>query len=145
MADCIFCAICAGKAEASVVIDDDYLAFMDIAPFATGHTLIIPRRHVQRVAELTSDERAGLFEVGNRIGTALREAGLAEDVHFVLNDGDKASQTVYHVHLHVVPRRSKDLRRLLPRVLTAFAPPLWRRRRTQLDAVAERIRAKLDG
>jgi histidine triad (HIT) family protein len=145
VSSCIFCAIIAKEAEASLVLEGANVAFLDIAPFAEGHTLVLPRRHVQRVAELTPDERASLLEAGSRIGTALRAAQLAEDVHLVLNDGDRASQSVPHVHLHVVPRSSGDKRRLLPRLLTAFAPPMWRRRRADLDAVAARIRAQLDG
>ena len=143
MSSCIFCAILDGKADASVVLDEEVYAFLDLFPWSKGHTLIIPRRHVQYVGELTPEERSAMFEAGSRIGTALRASGLADDVHFVLNDGPIAAQTVPHAHLHVVPRVERDKRRMIPRLLTAMVPPLWKARRSELDEVAEQIRAAL--
>ena len=143
MPSCIFCAILAGEAEASVVIDEDVVAFLDLFPWSVGHTLVIPRRHAQHVGELSAEERSAMFEAGTRVATALRASGLAEDVHFVLNDGPVAAQTVPHAHLHVVPRKKGDKRRMIPRLLTAMAPPLWRKRRGELDTTAQQIRDAL--
>jgi len=116
---CIFCAIVAGQAEASVVLDEgDYLAFMDIHPFLPGHVLVIPKRHAQYVHELEPREQAALFTTGARVAAALRASPVPSgDVHFLINDGPIANQTVPHVHLHVLPRRRGDL----PKVLVALA------------------------
>jgi len=115
---CIFCSIVEGRAEASVVLDDgDYLAFMDIYPFRPGHVLVIPKRHAQFVGELEPEEQARLFTTGARVAAALRASPVPSgDVHFLINDGPMANQTVPHVHLHVLPRRRGDL----PRVLAAL-------------------------
>ncbi len=119
MGECIFCAIVRGEAEASVVLDEgDYLAFMDIFPFRPGHVLVIPKRHAQWVHELEPDEHGELFRVGARVAAAVRRSPVpSDDLHFLINDGPAANQTVPHVHLHVVPRRRGDL----PMVLAGLA------------------------
>lgn len=111
MNDCIFCAIAAREAEASLVWEDALcLAFMDLYPMRPGHVLVVNKRHAQYVHQLTAEERAHLFEVGNRIGQALRQSSLAPSaLHFNINDGKAAHQTVPHVHLHVLPRYEGDV------------------------------------
>lgn len=108
--NCIFCAIIAGHAEASVVHEDaDVIAFMDIRPFTSGHLLVVPKRHASGLAQLDPSDGAKVFEAGQRIATALRAgAVLADGVNLYLADGAVAGQEVFHVHLHVIPRTHGD-------------------------------------
>jgi histidine triad (HIT) family protein len=112
--DCIFCAIVAGRAPASVVYDDtDLLAFMDIRPVTPGHLLIIPKRHAPFLAELEEATGARMFTVAMRLARALRDSGLrCEGINLFLADGEAAFQEVFHVHLHVFPRFDGDTFRI---------------------------------
>lgn len=107
---CVFCAIVAGQAPAiRVYEDDDYLAILDIRPFTPGHTLVIPKRHTVDLTDTPAPTLAGMMAVGQRIARAARSSGLhADGTHIAINDGKAAFQTVFHIHLHVVPRRGGD-------------------------------------
>ncbi|KUI30705.1 HIT family protein [Mycobacterium sp. GA-2829] len=107
---CVFCAIVAGEAPAiRVYEDDDYLAILDIRPFSRGHTLVIPKRHSVDLTDTPPDTVAGLARIGQRIAKAARRSGLhADGNNVVINDGKSAFQTVFHIHLHVLPRRTGD-------------------------------------
>lgn len=108
--ECVFCAILAGRAEASVVYEDpSTLAFLDINPMVPGHTLVIPKTHRPNLAGLDSAQMAALIQVGNRIASAMRLSALrCEGVNLFLADGAAAGQEVMHVHLHVIPRFAGD-------------------------------------
>lgn len=107
---CVFCDIVAGAAPAiRVYEDDDYLAILDIRPFSRGHTLVIPKHHSVDLTDTPPDTVAGLARIGQRIARAARRSGLhADGNNIVINDGSAAFQTVFHIHLHVLPRRSGD-------------------------------------
>ena len=108
---CVFCAVAAGDAPAVRILeDDDYLAFLDIRPFTRGHTLVIPKRHFVDLTDTPPATLAGMMTVGQRIGRAARTSGLhADGNNLVINDGRAAFQSVFHIHLHVVPRRGVGL------------------------------------
>lgn len=148
MAACIFCEIVAERLPASRVHEDDtHLAFLDIHPWRPGHTLVIPKRHAQRVHELDALERNGLLALGARIGRALCAAPVpCDDVHFVINDGPVAFQSVPHVHLHVLPRARGDAARLVAQPLRRLLiPVLGPAPRGLLDRQAAAVRAALEG
>ncbi|WP_102143721.1 HIT family protein [Mycobacterium hubeiense] len=107
---CVFCAIVAGDAPAiRIYEDDDYLAILDIRPFTRGHTLVFPKRHTVDLTDTAPDTVAGMATLGQRIAKAARLSGLdADGNNVVINDGKSAFQSVFHIHLHVVPRRSGD-------------------------------------
>ncbi|OBH21735.1 HIT family protein [Mycolicibacter sinensis] len=107
---CVFCAVAAGEAPAVRVFEDgDYLAFLDIRPFTRGHTLVIPKQHSVDLTDTPAETLAGMLAVGQRIARAARASGLhADGTNLVINDGRAAFQSVFHIHLHVVPRRSGD-------------------------------------
>lgn len=107
---CVFCGIVAGTAPAiRVYEDDDYLGFLDIRPFTRGHTLVIPKQHSVDLTDTPAPVLAGLLTVGQRIARATRASGLAATGNNVaINDGKSAFQSVFHIHLHVVPRRDGD-------------------------------------
>ena len=142
MDKCIFCAIIAGEAPASLVWEDDQaLAFMDIRPVNPGHVLVVPRLHAASLAELDPEVGAHLFGVAMRLAPAVRRSGVAsEGINLFLADGRAAGQEVMHVHLHIVPRFSGDGFgfRIGPH---NFQHP----DRTTLDGIAEGILAALGG
>ena len=107
---CPFCAIAAGEsadADAHVVYADaDVVAFLDHRPVFKGHTLVIPRRHVVTLPELPDSLLVPVFSVARQVATAM-EAGFGADGTFVANN-NRISQSVAHLHVHVVPRHKKD-------------------------------------
>ena len=107
---CVFCEIVAGTAPAvRVYEDDDYLGFLDIRPFTRGHTLVIPKRHSVDLTDTPADVLGGMLAVGQRIAQATRASGLAATGNNIaINDGKSAFQSVFHIHLHVIPRRDGD-------------------------------------
>ena len=107
---CVFCAIVAGEAPAvRIHEDDELLAILDIRPFTRGHTLVIPKKHSVDLTDTEPDTVAAMAALGQRIARAARRSGLhADGNNIAINDGKAAFQTVFHIHLHVVPRRSGD-------------------------------------
>ncbi|MGQ9681546.1 MAG: HIT family protein [Anaerolineae bacterium] len=140
MRDCIFCRIIAGEAAASLVWRDERCtAFLDVQPINPGHLLVIPNRHAAHLAELDPEDGAQMWRVGQRLAGALRRSGVrCEGINCFLADGATAGQTVFHVHLHVIPRYGGD----------GFGlrfPPAYGQRppRDELDSLAGRISAQL--
>jgi histidine triad (HIT) family protein len=107
MATCPFDRIIAGELPAHVVVDEaDIVAFLDIHPVFKGHTLVLPRRHHSHLVDLPAELLGPLLEAGRRVAAAQRAALGSAGTWLALND--VVSQSVPHVHLHVVPRRPKD-------------------------------------
>ena len=136
--DCIFCAIVAGRAPASVVLRaEGCTAFMDLGAANPGHTLVVPDSHAARLADLPADAAGRLFRVGQRVAAALMASSLrCEGVNLWLSDGAAAGQEVRHVHLHVLPRFVGDRVRVQLGVQGRTA-------REELDRTAALIRAHL--
>lgn len=106
-AECVFCDIVAGASPADLVLDDAHaVAFLDRRPLFPGHVLVVPRRHVVTLVDLAVDELAPLFERVQWCARAL-VAELGADGTFVANN-NVVSQSVAHLHVHVVPRRHRD-------------------------------------
>lgn len=107
MSSCIFCAIARGEADAHLVHSDDrVLAFLDRAPLLPGHTLVIPREHTDTLDELPEDLVGPLFTLVQRISRAQRAAFGVDGTFTGINT--RVSQSVPHLHAHVVPRREGD-------------------------------------
>jgi histidine triad (HIT) family protein len=105
--DCLFCAIAAGEAEAAVVwSDDDFAAFLDVRPVFKGHVLLVPRRHVVTLPDLPATLRDPFLAAAQRLATAMVE-GLGAQGSFVAMN-NTVSQSVPHLHCHVVPRTKGD-------------------------------------
>jgi histidine triad (HIT) family protein len=104
--DCLFCRIVAGAIPARKLYEDDQvLAFHDIGPQAPVHFLVIPKRHIARLDQLTEDDRA---LAGHIVYTAQRLAmqeGCAEGFRLVMNCNEQGGQTVHHIHMHVLGQR----------------------------------------
>lgn len=140
MAECIFCRILAGEAPASFVYRDEVCsAFMDIQPVNLGHLLVIPNVHGTHLADIDGETAAHLMRVGHRLAAALRASGLrCEGVNLMLADGRAAMQSVFHVHLHVIPRFEGDGFGL------RFGPHYFELpERPALDTAAEKVREAL--
>ena len=113
MADCIFCKIVAGELPAAVVGSDErVLAFLDINPATRGHTLVIPRAHVEDIHEIDSEDLAAATALAQRIAGRVRERLGADGVNLLHSSGSAAWQTVFHFHIHVIPRYLGDPLRL---------------------------------
>jgi histidine triad (HIT) family protein len=107
--DCIFCNIVSGKIPAQVVLDtEEAVAFLDIAPLAEGHTLLIPKRHYQVLHEMPPAELQALTAHLPRLAAAVMGATGAEAYNILQNNGRSAGQAVGHVHFHIIPRTAVD-------------------------------------
>ena len=104
---CLFCAIVAGDAPAHVVLDDDVaVAFLDIHPLFPGHVLVVPRVHRATIADVPAAELGPYLERVQAVEAAVRRAGGAQGTFVAMNN--VVSQSVPHLHVHVVPRTKGD-------------------------------------
>ncbi len=134
--DCVFCKIIAGAIPASVVCEDKHtIAFMDIGAVNPGHVLVVARRHVENIFGLDDAQAASVMRTAARVARALKAAFAPDGVNLFQANGAAAEQTVFHFHVHVLPRRSGDGLRLIWPVKN---PP-----RAELEANAARLRAAL--
>jgi histidine triad (HIT) family protein len=104
---CLFCEIVAGRIPARVVYqDDEVIAFHDISPQAPSHTLIIPKKHITSILELSPEDDVLVGSVVRKARDLAQQAGLAENgFRLVFNCGDDAGYSVYHIHLHLIGGR----------------------------------------
>lgn len=133
----MFCAVVAGAEHHAVYRDGDVVAFLDHAPVIPGHALVIPTTHYDSLDDVPDDVLAPLFKVVRRVSIAQQKALGAEGSLTLSNT--KISQSVPHVHVHVVPRRKGD---------SLFSPgrPLWMRKRYgegEAEGIAEKLRNEL--
>ena len=141
MADCVFCKIVSGEYTSSKIYEDEtMLAFMDIQPVNKGHLLIIPKKHVELIADLDDDTSAKMIKLAKRINNALRKSGVKlEGVNYFLADGEAAGQEVFHTHLHLIPRFKDDgFGFIFPEGYRVILPE-----RDELNTIAEKIKAVL--
>ncbi|MBJ7597872.1 HIT family protein [Candidatus Nephthysia bennettiae] len=132
---CVFCDLAAGRRERSVAFEDEACTvLMDSRPVTPGHSLVIPRRHAAHLADLDDQTWTHVCAVAKRVELALRQSGVrCEGSNLFLADGEAASQSVPHVHLHVMPRFVGDAFRI-------DADWTARPSRENLDQVAARLR-----
>jgi histidine triad (HIT) family protein len=133
---CLFCQIAAREVASDIVYEDEIaVAFLDHRPLFPGHVLLVPRQHVVTLAELPVADVGAFFQTVQHLETAVERAMEAEGTFIAINN--VVSQSVPHLHVHIVPRRKKD-------GLKGF---FWPRSRYRDDAhakeTAERIRAAL--
>jgi histidine triad (HIT) family protein len=111
--DCIFCKIIAGEVPSQIVDDDDdTIAFMDISPATRGHALVIPRRHATDLLEIDERDLQATIVAAQRLARRVKERLGADGVNLLNSCGAAAWQTVFHFHIHVIPRYSDDPLRL---------------------------------
>ncbi len=132
MLTCLFCAIAAGQAPAQLVLDEEGLvAFLDVRPVFKGHVLLIPRRHVDTLAEAPAPLLGPFLQAAQRLSAAVMDGIGAQGSFVAINN--VVSQSVPHLHLHVVPRTKGD-------GLRGF---FWPRTRYADDSEAARYAARL--
>lgn len=137
-ARCSFCAIAAGEAEAAVVFEDErFLAFLDHRPVFHGHVLLIPREHAETLPDLPRGDAGPLLERTQLLARAVPRAMAAEGTFVAINNN--VSQSVPHLHVHVVPRSRGDGLRGF------FWPRHAYESASQLRETGKRVRASVDG
>jgi histidine triad (HIT) family protein len=131
---CVFCDIVAGRGEAEIVLEDECcIGFLDIRPLFPGHTLLIPRDHVETLGDLPDGLIEPLFSNARLLAQVMETELDAEGSFVAMNN--KVSQSVPHLHVHVVPRRRKDGLRGFFWPRHRYSPP------EEMARVAEAIRA----
>jgi histidine triad (HIT) family protein len=136
MADCIFCKIIAKQIPASIVHEDEHtLAFMDLGQVNPGHVLVAAKAHAENVYALDDVQAAAVFRTVARVARGVRGAFTPQGLSVYQANGTAAGQTVFHFHMHLVPRYENDGMNLTWPVKN---PP-----REQLEANAAKIRASL--
>jgi len=132
---CIFCEIVQGKKDGHFIYEDEnYVAFLDIYPIETGHSLVMPREHFEKITDMTAEKVGELFSKIPKIANAVIEATKADAFSVAQNNGRAAKQIVPHVHIHIIPRyESRET--------------IWTRREiakeSELKILAERIRKSI--
>jgi histidine triad (HIT) family protein len=107
--DCLFCGIVEGSVPSQTVDSDERtLAFMDIAPATPGHALVVPRKHSADLLEIGSEDLFATIAASQRLARKLRETLDADGVNLINACGAAAWQTVFHFHIHVIPRYEDD-------------------------------------
>ena len=136
MSDCVFCKIVEGQIPSTKVYEDGMtLAFMDIGQVNPGHVLVAVKPHVENIYGLDDKLAAAVFQTATRVARAVKKVFAPEGVTLYQANGPAAGQTVYHFHLHIVPRYDKDGMHL---TWPAKNPP-----REKLEEYREKIRVKL--
>jgi histidine triad (HIT) family protein len=111
--NCIFCKIIAGEIPAQKIAEDERtVAFMDINPATRGHVLVVPRRHARDLLEIDDEDLAATMLAARTIAQRVKDRMDADGVNLLNSCGSAAWQTVYHFHVHVIPRYEGDPLRL---------------------------------
>ncbi len=107
--NCIFCKIAGGEIpSASLYEDDEFRVILDLNPAAKGHALILPKDHYANLFEIPADVLGRAAGVAKKVGTRLCEGLHAEGLNVLQNNGEQAGQTVFHFHIHLIPRYKND-------------------------------------
>ncbi|MEK4426986.1 HIT family protein [Solibacillus sp. FSL K6-1523] len=105
MSDCLFCKIIDGQIPSLKVYEDEQVfAFMDIMPLTKGHTLLIPKTHCKDLFEMPEEVARNLYAAAPKVANAIKAAFNPVGMNTVNNNGEAAGQTVFHYHLHLIPR-----------------------------------------
>ena len=109
MENCIFCKIITGDMPGHVLYEDEHVfVFLDISQTTKGHTLVVPKAHRKDVFEMAPHEMEQVFSIVPKLSTALKEVFDCTGLNVVNNNGESAGQTVFHYHVHLIPRYGND-------------------------------------
>ncbi len=107
--DCIFCKLANGDIPTNTLYEDDVVrVIFDAEPAAEGHVLILPKEHFDNIYTLDDATAAHVFQVAAKIAKAMKTSLACEGINVVQNNGEAAGQTVFHFHMHIIPRNSGD-------------------------------------
>ena len=134
--DCIFCKMVAGQVPVAKIYEDEIvLAFLDTGPLSDGHTLLIPKKHTEKVDQSSPDLLGQVASRLSKVAKAVVRAVEAEGYNVLCNNGKAAGQLVNHLHFHIIPRNSYD---------TLFPEwPSYKYEEGKADEIAEKIRQNL--
>ena len=109
MSDCIFCKIANGEIpSATLYEDEDFRVILDLGPASKGHALILPKAHAANIYEISDDMAAKAMILAKKMSTKMTEALKCDGFNIVQNNGEPAGQTVFHFHMHLIPRYEGD-------------------------------------
>ncbi|HEX8856712.1 MAG TPA: HIT family protein [Thermoleophilaceae bacterium] len=111
--DCIFCKILEGELPSARIYEDEHtIAFLDINPWTRGHSLVVPRNHSRDLLDASDEDLAHVIAASKRVAGLLRDKLSADGINLLNSCGEAAWQTVFHLHMHVIPRYVDDPLRL---------------------------------
>ena len=109
MSDCTFCKIANGEIpSATLYEDEDFRVILDLVPASKGHALILPKAHAANIYEISDDMAAKAMILAKKMATKMTEALKCDGFNIVQNNGEPAGQTVFHFHMHLIPRYEGD-------------------------------------
>ena len=136
MDECIFCKIASGEVAAAVVYEDKHtIAFMDIGQVNPGHVIVAVKPHIQDIYTLTDELAASFFQTAARVARAVKKTMQPEGVTLLQANEAVGFQTVFHLHLHVLPRHTDDG--------VTLTWPAKNPAREELDRLAQQVRAAI--
>lgn len=107
--DCIFCKLANGIIPTNTLFEDDVVrVIFDASPAADGHVLVMPKEHFDNIYSMDEDTASHIFVVASRVAKAMHEELGCEGMNILQNNGTVAGQTVFHFHMHIIPRNSGD-------------------------------------
>mgnify|MGYP002611037568 CR=1 FL=1 len=107
--DCIFCKIAGGDIPSSTVYEDEqFRVLLDLSPATKGHALILPKQHYANIFEIDENVLRDLIVLAKKVASAMKETLNCDGVNIVQNNGEAAGQTVFHFHMHMIPRYKND-------------------------------------
>ena len=128
---CIFCDILDGKRDAHIVYEDEeHIAFLDKYPIDDGHTLVIPKKHYERITDMNSDDVGKIFSLVPKIAKAVLSGAGADAFSLAQNNGKAAKQIIPHVHIHIIPRYNNK-------------GTVWTKRQIPTDEVLSQLAQKI--
>lgn len=134
--NCIFCKIAAGEIPSRTLYEDDsFRVILDIAPASKGHAIILPKNHAANIYALAEEDASKIFIVAQKVATVLTKVLKCDGMNVLQNNGEAAGQTVFHLHVHLIPRYDNDQLQIkwTPQELD----------NTLLDTIAEEIKKEL--
>lgn len=109
MSDCIFCKIIKGEIPSATIFEDDeFKVILDRFPSGEGHVLIIPKNHVANIFEIDEEQAGRLFKLAVKVSKVMKDVLGFENMNVLQNNGEVAGQSVFHFHMHLIPRYEND-------------------------------------
>ncbi|ABX44073.1 HIT family protein [Lachnoclostridium phytofermentans] len=106
---CIFCKLASGEFQSATVYEDDlFRAILDISPASKGHTLLLPKKHAANLFELEEPEVSRALSVAKKLAIAIQKTLNCDGINILQNNGTAAGQSVFHFHIHLIPRYEND-------------------------------------
>ncbi len=107
--NCIFCKIIAGEIPSRTIYEDeDFKAILDVSPASKGHVIVLPKNHAANIFELSDEDASKILIVAKKVAEAQMKAFNCDGINILQNNGEAAGQTVFHLHVHVIPRYEDD-------------------------------------